>query len=750
MSRAGVRTVADPTKHLHVCTLCEAACGLEITVDDGDVTLIRGDQNDVASHGFLCPKGTALKDLQNDADRLRRPLLKRDGVFVEITFDEAFAEIERRLLPLRETHGPMSTGLVIGNPVVHRTGLVLYVLELAAALGSPNVFSSASLDQMPKHLSVGRMFGDFYSIPVPDIDRTDLLVVIGANPMVSNGSMWSVPDFRGRAKALKARGGRMITIDPRFSETSAVADLHLSIRPGTDVFLLAALVHVLFRDNLVKLGRLEALVTAIAPLGDAVAAFTPELASERCGIDAVQIVELAHELAATERAAVYGRLGTCLQEHGTLTSWLIDVVNVLTGHLDEPGTSMFATPPAFATNTTGAPGTGEGVTTGAYASRVSGAPEIMGQLPLACLAGEIETEGEGQLKALIMLGSNAVLSSPDGARVGKALEQLDFLVCLDIYLNETTRHADLIIPGPSPLEESHYDVFFSQFACHNHARFSPATLSRPADIPDDWETMVRLIGIIRERGSDVDITTMDDELLVELLGEMGDDELAGITQVLSARTGAERRVDLGLRTGPFGDWFGMNPDGISLSSLEAAPSGIDFGPLVPRIPDALRTPSGLIEMTPPDFMDALADAAGELDDEAPECVIIGRRHLRSNNSWLHNLPVLAKGRFKCTLLIHPDDAAAWGVEDASLAVVSVAAGEEGIEVTTEYDDSMMRGVVSLPHGWGHDDPDARLGVASDRPGVNLNILTRVDRRDRLSGNAALNGQPVVVRPVVSP
>lgn len=745
----GTPTAASTSKHLHVCTLCEAACGLEITVEDGDVSLIRGDRDDVASHGFLCPKGTALKDLQKDPDRLRKPLVKRDGQFVEVTFDEAFAEIERRLLPIRDASGPLSTGLVIGNPVVHRTGLVLYIEELAAALGTPNVFSSASLDQMPKHLSVGRMFGDCYSIPVPDIDRTDLLVVIGANPMVSNGSMWSVPDFRGRAKALAARGGRMITVDPRYTETSAVADLHLPIRPGADVFLLAALVHVLLRADLVRLGRLAEFVTDIEPLRDVVRAFTPELAEARCGIHADQIVELANELANTQRAAVYGRLGTCLQEHATLTSWLIDVVNILTGHLDEPGCAMFATPAAFAGNTTGPPGSGAGLTTGTYASRVSGAPEVMNQFPLACLAEEIETPGDGQLTALVMLGSNAVLSSPDGPRLALALDSLEFLVCFDIYLNETTRHADVIIPGPSPLEESHYDVFFSQFACRNHARFSPATLARPADIPDDWEAMVRLIAILRGRGSTVDIEAMDDELLIELLGEMGDDQLVAVTAALASRTGAERRVDLGLRTGPYGDWFGMNPDGISLDSLVAAPSGIDFGPLVPRMPDVLRTPSGLIEVAPDDFVEALRDAAADLTDEQPECVVIGRRHLRSNNSWLHNLPVLAKGRFRCTLLIHPDDAERWGVVDGEPAAVTADATGAQVEAIAQFDQSMMRGVVSLPHGWGHDEPDTQLSVAADRPGVSINVLTNADRRDPLSGNAALNGEAVRVRPVTS-
>ncbi len=523
----------------------------------------------------------------------------------------------------------------------------------------------------------------------------------------------------------------------------------MPIRPGADVFLLAAIVHVLFRDGLVTLGRLADVVTDVEPLRDVVAAFTPELAGARCGIHADQIVELAHDLAETRRAAVYGRLGTCLQEHATLTSWLIDVVNILTGHLDEPGGAMFTTPPAFAGNTTGPPGTGAGFATGAYTSRVSGAPEVMNQFPLACLAEEIETPGDGQVKALVMLGSNAVLSSPDGPRLAKALDGLDFLVCFDIYLNETTRHADVILPGPSPLEESHYDVFFSQFSCHNHARFSPPTLARPDDIPDDWEAMVRLIGILRGHGCDVDVAALDDEVLIELLGEMGDDELAVVTAALESRTGAERRVDLGLRTGPFGDWFGMNPDGISLDSLVAAPSGIDFGPLVPRIPDALRTPSGRIELTPDAFVEALSDAAGALDEAPPDCVIIGRRQLRSNNSWLHNLPILAKGKFRCTLLVHPDDAARWCVADGELAAVTADATGAQVEVTVQHDVAMMRGVVSLPHGWGHDEPGTQLSVASDRPGANINALTDPNRRDTLSGNAALNGEAVTVGPLPS-
>ncbi len=728
----------------HMCPLCEAGCGLEVHVVDRDVKLIRGDREDVHSAGFLCAKGTALKALQHDPDRLRRPLIKRDGQFVEVSFAEAFAEVDRLLAPFRSEYGPAACGLVIGNPTVHRTGLVLYALELAAALGSPNIFSSASLDQMPKHLSVGEMFGDFYSMPVPDMERTDLLVLIGANPVVSNGSMWSVPDFRGKAKALRSRGGRIITIDPRFTETSAVSDQHHHIRPGTDVLLLAAIIQVLFEKDLVDLGRLQPHVAGVKELEARFASFAPERVAERCGISANDIRALATELASSPSAAVYGRLGTCLQEHATVTSWLIDVVNTLTGNLDEPGGVMFAKPPAFAGNTTGEDGSGAGVTTGAYASRVSGAPEVMNQFPLACLSEEIETEGEGKIRGLIMMASNVALSAPDGPRMEKALDQLDVLICLDVYLNETTRHADVIIPGPSPLEEAHYDVFFSQFAHRNTARYSPPALDKDPDVPEDWETMLRLIGILDGDGSDADLVALDDKLTRDLLDGVPDEFIEPIMAGLGDRVGVERRIDLGVRTGPFGDQFGLNPDGLSLDSLLSHPSGIDYGPLESRIPAMLRTPSGKVELAPPAFLEALAESEALIEEQTPDCVLIGRRHLRSNNSWMHNLPTLAKGRVRCTLLVHSADAERWGLADGDTARVSTSDPAAWIEAPVEIDDAMMPGVVSLPHGWGHDHDGTRLQVASERPGVNINILTDPDRRDALSGNAALNGIAVSV------
>lgn len=739
--------MTSDTTARHICPLCEASCGLAITVENNEVTLVRGDREDVFSRGFLCPKGTALKALQNDPDRLRQPLIKRDGRFVEVDFDEAFAEVERGLLPVIEEHGRLACGLVIGNPTVHRTGLVLYALDLAATLGSPNVFTAASIDQQPKNLSVGRMFGDFYSISVPDIERTELLVVIGANPIVSNGSMWSVPDFRGKAAALQERGGRIVTVDPRRTETAARADQHHFIRPGTDVFLLSAMANVMFEENLVDLGRLEPFVNGVDRVRAAVAAFTPEGVADTCGISASSISSLARDLATARRSVIYGRIGTCLQRHATLTSWLIDVLNALTGNLDEPGGSMFALPPAFASNTEGEPRSGNGVTTGAYRSRVSGFPEIMNTFPMACLAEEITTPGRDRIRSLITMASNPALSAPSSDRMTDALEQLDFMVSLDIYLNETTRHANVILPGPSPLEEGHYDVFFSQFGHRNVARYSPAALPKPDTMLDDWETVVRLIGIVMGRGSAADPLALDDALLYEMIEAAAPGTAEQTMHALEGRYGAERRLDLALRTGPYGDYFGANPAGLSLDSLLATPSGIDFGPLTPRLPDALRTRSGQVELAPSEFIDALDAARAEIDTPPPACVLIGRRQLRSNNTWMHNLEVLAKGRFRCTLLVNPADAEDWDLTDGEPALIGTNSSSRTIEAIVEIDQDMMRGVVSLPHGWGHDQPGTQLNIAAERPGPNLNALTDADNRDPLSGNPAMNQTPVTVSPV---
>ncbi|MGZ4829328.1 MAG: molybdopterin-dependent oxidoreductase [Candidatus Angelobacter sp.] len=733
--------------HHRICPFCEACCGLEITVAEGRVKRIRGHAADVFSGGYLCPKGVALKDLHEDPDRLRKPLIKRNGRFVEATWDEAFAEIERRLPPIIAKHGADSVALTLGNPVVHKAALLLYAPRLGRALGSKNVFSASTLDQMPKHLSCGLMFGDFLSIPVPDIERTDFLLMLGANPMVSNGSLWTVPNFRDKAKALRARGGQLVVVDPRRTETAKAADEHIFIRPSGDVFLLLGMVHALFAENMVHLNRLADHVAGADALERAVAGFAPERVAARCGIPAETIRTLARSLAAAKHAVVYGRVGTCTQEYGTLCSWLVDVLNILTGHFDEPGGAMFPKAAALQANTMGKPGMGKGIVTGRRKSRVSGAPEVLGEFPMSCLAEEIQTPGEGQVRALITVSSNPALSSPNGERLSAAMDQLDFMVSMDIYLNETTRHADVILPGTSPLEDSHYDVAFSQLSYRNHARYSHSVLPHAADHPEEWQVLLRLIGIIQGKGAAADIDRIDDELLMEDLRRTAGPYAEQIFKTLSRQRGVERLLDLGLRAGPYGDQFGMKPDGLNLDKVQAEEGGIDLGALEPRVPEVLRTPSGKIELAPAMLIDDLKRPAADLEQPAPELVIVGRRQLHGNNSWMHNLPVLAKGAAQCIALVNPADAARLGLEDGAQA--RIAHDGRSIEAEVEITDEMMPGVVSLPHGWGHDQPGTQLEVAAANPGANLNALMDENRRDPLSGNAVLSGMEVEMRPVAA-
>jgi anaerobic selenocysteine-containing dehydrogenase len=732
---------------LRICPFCEACCGLELRIADGRVAGIRGHDADVFSAGYLCPKGAALKDLHEDPDRLRTPLIKRGGQFLAASWDEAFAEIEQRLPPILADYGRDAVALVVGNPVVHKVGLQLYFPRLLRAIGTHNYFSASTVDQMPKQLAVGLMFGHWLSIPVPDIERSDFLLLLGANPAVSNGSLWTVPNFRGKAQALRARGGRIVVVDPRRNETAALADQHLFIRPGADVFLLLGMIHTLFDEKLVRLGRLAEHTNGAADLEAAAAEFAPERVAERCGIGGEDIRALARALAAAERGVVYGRMGTCTQEFGSLASWLIDALNVLTGHLDAPGGAMFPKAAAFAANTSGAPGVGRGIATGRHRSRVSGAPEVFGELPVTCLAEEIETPGAGQVRALIAIAGNPVLSAPNGPRLAAALDQLDFMISFDIYLNETSRHADVILPGSSPLEESHYDVAFTQLSYRNQVRYSAPALRLPAGQPAEWQTLLRLLAIVEGRGAQADLAQLDDELAAADVRRRAGPHADTVLAAVSRWQGPERLIDLALRAGPYGDQFGLKPDGLNLAKLIAAPDGIDLGPLAPRIPEMLRTPSGKIELAPPPLLDDLGRAAAELARPAPNLVIVGRRQLRSNNSWMHNLPTLAKGPFRCTALVNPADAARLGVSGGGMAHI-VSAGRS-IEVQVELSDDMMPGVVSLPHGWGHDLPGAQLNVAAERPGANLNAVLDEHARDPLSGNAVLNGVPIAMTPATS-
>jgi len=745
---------SDDTTRLafRTCPLCEATCGLEISVRDDAVVRIRGDRDDVFSCGFICPKGSTLKQLDADPDRVRQPLIKRDGKFEPATWDEAFAHIADNLVPLITEHGPNAVALYLGNPNVHTMSGPLYNRVLIRALRSRSLFSASTVDQMPKHVSCGLMFGHPDIIPVPDIDRTDYLLILGANPRASNGSLATAPDWPGRLDAIKERGGRVVVVDPRRSRTAKAADEHLFIQPGTDVYLLAAIGHVLFDEGLVDLGPAVDHIRGVDDVGAATEAFPPERVAAICGIDAATIRRLARELAAAEAAAVYGRIGTHTVRFGTLGAWLVDVLNALTGNLDRPGGVMF---PRAAHEQ---PRPKRGWATGRWTSRIGGHPEVRGELPVAGLADEITTPGDGRVRALITVAGNPVLSTPHSERLDAALGQLDFMVSVDIYRNETTRHADVILPVPPALRRPHYDFAFGALAVHNVANYSPAVLpAEPVGEPE-WRTLLRLAAVVSGMGPDADLDQFDDMVFAALVERGVGDPASAITgrdaaEIIAATDGdrgPERMLDYLVRVGPYGEGYGRNPDGLSLERLRHHPHGIDLGPLQPRIPEVLATPSGQVELAPEAIISDLARLQTELvglessaSPRSGAMVLVGRRHLRSNNSWMHNVEVLVKGKERCTLQINPADAGRLGLAASDTARVTSSAGSIAapIEITTD----IMPGVVSLPHGWGHNLPGIELTVASRRPGVNSNVLAG-DDIDPLSGNAVLNGIPVQVGP----
>lgn len=748
MTRSGTGTA------LRVCPLCEATCGLSLTIEDGRVTRARGDREDVFSAGFICPKGAAFGELDADPDRLRHPLVRRGGRLTEAGWDEAFAAVAEGLGAVIGEHGGGAVGVVLGNPNVHTMAGGLYPAQLIRALGTRSLFTASTLDQMPKHVSCGYLFGDPDAIPVPDLDRTDHLLLIGANPLVSNGSLATAADFPGKLKALRRRGGRLVVIDPNSTRTARAADRHVAPRPGTDAALLFAMVHALFAEDLADAGDLDRYLTGIEDVRALAADFAPEAVAAYCDVPADGIRTLARELAAAERAVVYGRLGSTAVEFGTLTSWLVDVLNALTGNLDRPGGALF--PLSATARAPRPPKPGRGFTTGRWRSRVSGHPEIKSELPAAALAEEIDTPGQGRLRALVVVAGNPVLSAPDGDRTDRALAALDFMVSVDPYLNETSRHAHVVLPPPPPAQSAHYDFAFNTLAVRNTVRYSPPALPLEPGRLDEPEILARLIlAVLGRSGPDADPVLVDDEAIARRLGRETADphspvhgrNSAELAAALTGHTGYERRLDLMLRLGPYGEGFGANPGGLSLPEVLRHPHGIDLGPLRSRIPEVLRTPSGTVDLAPapivadvPRLRAAVAGGAN-----GPALVLIGRRHLRSNNSWMHNLPALTGGSNRCTAQIHPEDAARLGLADGDPVRIKGDGGE--IVAPAEITDTLRRGVVCLPHGWGHDRGGTRQSRAAREPGTNVNQLLDGSRLDPLSGTAVLNGFPIQVEAV---
>ena len=716
-------TNGNSTPHYRTCTICEAICGIEITVEADQRLTIRGDKNDPFSRGYICPKAVALQDIHYDKDRLKHPVRRTSNGWQRIGWDEAFDEVAQNLKRIQARDGRNAVATYLGNPTVHNYGAMLFAPLFLRSLRTRNKFSATSVDQLAHHLASYLMFGHQLLLPVPDLERTKFFLILGANPAVSNGSMMTAPGMNRRLQEIRQRGGKVIIIDPRYNETARMADRHLFIRPGTDVLLLLALLNVVFEEKLTRLDQLASFTKGVETVRNVVAEFTPEKVAPITGIDADQIRLLAREFAAAESAVCYGRIGVSTQEFGGVCQWLIYVLNIVTGNLDRPGGAMF-TLPAF--DPVSAPRSL--APRGSFArrhSRVRKLPEFTGEFPVATLAEEILTEGEGQVKALVTFAGNPVLSTPNGRELDRAFESLDFMVSIDLYINETTRHANIILPPTSPLEHEHYDLAFHVLAIRNTTKFSPALFQPAPDTRHDWQILL--------------------ELQTRMQKDAVTDRIKG--NLMKRFLGPERMLDLGLRFGPYGGRLNPFSKGLTLKKVRSAPHGIDLGPLKSCLPGRLQTTDKCIELAPEAIVKDLARVKARFFDRASvdtngHLLLIGRRHLRSNNSWMHNSERLVKGKTLCTILMHPSDAAHRELRNGETVEVRSRVGS--ITLPIEVSDEMMPGVVSIPHGWGHDRVGNQMDVAQQHAGESINDLTDNLNVDALCGTAAFNGTLVTV------
>jgi anaerobic selenocysteine-containing dehydrogenase len=739
------------------CPLCEAMCGLQVRVEDDEVTDIRGNRDDVWSRGHICPKGTALAQLHTDADRLRQPMIRTPSGYVPVSWDDAYAEVERVLRPVLNRHGADAVTVYVGNPVAHNLGLSTHIgalIGMAQAAGMTAYYSPGTVDQWPLNLVSALLFGHMWNAPIPDVDRTDHLMILGANPAASQGSMLSAPDLMGRLAAIRRRGGTVTVVDPRRTLTAQRASQWVPIRPGTDALLLFAILRTLDENDWVRRpAHLDGRVTGLDEVIAMAADFAPETVADACGIDAISIRQLAHDLAHAEAPVLYSRIGACTQEFGTLATWLVFVVNTALGSLDRPGGAVFPKPAVWSPMFMKPPDqTGPGWQFGRFHSRVRGAPEVFSQFPVSCLAEEIDTPGDGQLRGLITVAGNPVVSAPGARRLDAALATLDAMISVDNYLNETTRHAHVILPGLSPLQRPHADDLYWIYAVSSCLKWSDPVFAAPPEQPPEWEVLLRLAGaMVGVPMPEVDVAAMDDLYVAGLVAtacSTPDTPLSGrdpqVTTAALIGRGPERLVDMGIRLGPWGDGLGRRPGGMTLAELRTHPNGLHLDDLDGgRLDDALCTPSGTVELVHQRLVDDVPRLRARLQRADGELLLTSRRHLRSNNSWMHNVPALMRGKDRCTLLINPEDAQRAGLRSGDVAELSTDAGS--LTVPAEVSDEMMPGVVSLPHGWGHGLDRTQLHVANDHPGVNSNLLNPAYLIDVPSNTQVVNGVPCHVR-----
>jgi anaerobic selenocysteine-containing dehydrogenase len=693
--------------HYRTCNLCEAMCGLEITYQDKTVLNIKGDKKDGFSKGHICPKAIALQDLYHDKDRLKTPIKRTENGWINISWEDAFNEVTKNIKSIQSKYGKNAVGSYRGNPNVHNTGLMLFGAPFIKSIGSNQKYTATSVDQLPHHFASLMMFGHYLMFPIPDIDRTDFMIIMGGNPAVSNGSIMTAPDFSNRIKAVKKRGGQVVIVDPRFTETSKISSQHHFIKPGTDAFLLLAIINVIFEKDLATQGHLQNHLNGWDTVKELVKEYSPEKISKITGIATEEIIELAKQFANAKRAVCYGRLGLSTQEFGGLCQWLVNVLNCITGNLDTKGGALFTKPAidivgmSKATNKTGGFNKRQ--------SRVHNLPEFTGEFPVATLADEILTEGEDQIKMMIIIAGNPVLSTPDGKQLEKAFESLEYMVAIDIYLNETTKHANIILPTTTGLETPLYDLVFHQFAIRNTAKYSEVLFDKTEEQRHDWEILKAL-------------TT----------------GLSGKENPLNL----EQTLDYMLQFSAY-----QEPK-LSIAELKKHPHGLDYGTLKPQLPERLFTEDKKIELAHPLFIadlkrlnKRLHQLENEFDTDYP-FALIGRRHLRSNNSWMHNSKRLVKGKNRCTLLINSKDANTLNLIEGQNVTVSSTVGQ--VKLPIEITENIMLGVVSIPHGWGHHRKGTKINVAQNNAGVSINDLTNNMQLDTLTGNANFSGTKVKV------
>ncbi len=738
------------------CPLCEAMCGLTVRVSKNVVQSVRGNRDDVWSRGHSCPKGVSLGQIHHDPDRLRLPLVKRpNGEHVTVSWDDALAESERVLRPVIDRYGAEAMTVYLGNPVAHNIGLSLYVgalIGFGQAAGMQAYYTPGTVDQWPLNVVSALLFGGMWNGPIPDLAHTDHLIILGANPSASQGSMLSAPDVMGALGAI-ARRGKVVVVDPRRTRTAERATEWVPIRPGTDALLLFGILHTLAEHGWIR--RPEHLRDRVIGWDEVIAlaaSFAPERVAEATGICAETIHPMALELAHADNPALYSRIGACTQEFGTLATWLVFVVNAAVGALDRRGGAVFPRPAAWSQMFMKPPDQPtDGWQFGRFHSRVRHAPEVFGQFPISCLAEAIDTPGDGQIHALVTVAGNPVISAPGSRRLASAMETLDAIISVDSWLNETTRHADVILPGLSPLERPHSDDLYWAYSVASCLKWSEPVFE-PSPRPAEWELLLKLAGsLFGTAVPDVDVAALDDLYVGGLIATVCTQPNTPLTgrdpaQALAALGGGgpARLVDLGIRLGPWGDGLCERPGGLTLQAVREQPNGIRLEEVAGgRIDEIVTTPSGKVELFHPHLAGDVTRLAARIDRESPDFVLTSRRHLRSNNSWLHNVPALMRGRERCTLLIHPVDAARIGISTGEVA--EIATSEGALSVAAEVSDEVMPGVVCLPHGWGHGVAGTRLDTANAHAGVNSNLLNPPSLIDVPSNTQVLNGVPCSVR-----